>query len=112
MNTTPVCPTCQLGMKPETNGVMVIEVAYNPPTPYKIWNADEWKCPKCYQRVIVGFSAKATEIFEPKNMLHCLEWGRAHLGMVRIWREWNTTPLVVNDDLFANWIEYVEKEAR
>ena len=53
----PVCVKCQTEMKPETNGVGVLDIADF--GPYKIWDADKWKCPKCGIEVIIGFGEQA-----------------------------------------------------
>lgn len=49
----PVCPECQCEMRPETNGVGVLD--YNDNGPYAIYDADLWKCPRCGKEVIGGF---------------------------------------------------------
>jgi DNA-directed RNA polymerase subunit RPC12/RpoP len=58
-----VCAKCEnkyvprttgLEMKPEKNGVYVIEMADF--GPYKVWMADLWICPKCGHKVIGGFA--------------------------------------------------------
>jgi hypothetical protein len=59
MNIKPVCSACQMAMRPHRNGVLVVETYNKPPLPYKLWGADEWKCPVCGHKVIVGFSEKA-----------------------------------------------------
>ena len=53
----PVCIKCQCELKPEWNGVGVVDYAeYGP---YKIWDADLWKCPKCGYELVVGFGDMA-----------------------------------------------------
>ena len=49
-----VCVTCQCEFKPSTNGTVVIETASF--GPYKVWNADTWKCPGCGVEVVAGFA--------------------------------------------------------
>ena len=48
-----VCVTCQCELKPETNGTVVVETASF--GPYKVWNADTWKCPGCGVEIVAGF---------------------------------------------------------
>ena len=48
-----VCVTCQTELKPETNDTTVIETASF--GPYKVWNADTWKCPGCGVEIVAGF---------------------------------------------------------
>jgi hypothetical protein len=50
----PVCPECECEMRPETNGVGVLDTTDN--GPYALWDADLWKCPKCNKKVVGGFS--------------------------------------------------------
>jgi len=48
-----VCTTCHCELRPETNGIIVIETASF--GPYKVWNADVWKCPGCGIEIVAGF---------------------------------------------------------
>lgn len=51
-----VCKKCEIELRPETNGVKVVEMFQDPPQPYQIWDADLWKCPKCGLEVVLGFA--------------------------------------------------------
>jgi len=53
-----VCVKCQTEYSSALGeiGVIVVEMAYNPPVPYKIWGADLLKCPGCGVEVVSGFS--------------------------------------------------------
>jgi len=55
MNHRPVCVKCRVEFRPERNGVKVIDLFINNSQPYKIWDADMWKCPSCEVEIIVGF---------------------------------------------------------
>ncbi len=48
----PLCWHCGLEMRPEKNGVAVIEMASFGPA--AIWAADLWKCPECGIEVVSG----------------------------------------------------------
>jgi hypothetical protein len=48
----PVCVPCQRFYRAHKNGVRVLEQA---PTPYKVWDADLYRCPGCGHETIVGF---------------------------------------------------------
>jgi predicted RNA-binding Zn-ribbon protein involved in translation (DUF1610 family) len=48
-----VCTHCHVELKPETNGTTVIEYASF--GPYKVWDADTWKCPGCGVEIVAGF---------------------------------------------------------
>ena len=59
----PVCKKCNCEMRPEKNGVGVLDM-YRPsdcnePQPYEIWDADLWKCPSCGIEVVGGFGSSA-----------------------------------------------------
>lgn len=63
MNHNPVCKKCQCEMKPETNGVGLLDM-FSPSgvteaQPYQVWDADLWKCPKCGVEVVLGFGVGA-----------------------------------------------------
>lgn len=51
-----VCVKCEVELKPETNGVVVIETASF--GVYKVWFADAWKCPVCGVEIVSGFANK------------------------------------------------------
>ncbi len=49
----PVCSRCEVEMRPFKNGVQVIDYAsYGA---YQIWEADEWACPGCDNKIVIGF---------------------------------------------------------
>lgn len=52
----PICVRCQIEMKSHKNGVIVVDYAYTPAKPIKLWMADEWACPKCLNCVVLGFA--------------------------------------------------------
>ena len=59
-----ICVKCQKQMRPEKNGVFVLEKADF--GPYQIWHADLWKCPQCEVEIIAGFGARPyAEHYEP-----------------------------------------------
>lgn len=49
----PVCFECHKELRPEKNGVGVLDLADF--GPYQLWDADLWKCPECGIQVIGGF---------------------------------------------------------
>ena len=50
----PVCKKCNCELRPETNGVGLLDMAdYGP---YELYNADLWKCPKCGIEIVGGFA--------------------------------------------------------
>lgn len=57
-----VCVKCHCELRPETNGVGVIDMFSvssakdAQPEPYELWDADKWKCPKCGIEVVGGFA--------------------------------------------------------
>lgn len=65
--TKPVCVKCQRFFKPDKNGVFVLEQkpamngakpgleeAHNW-IPYKVWQADRYKCDGCGTEIVIGF---------------------------------------------------------
>ncbi len=49
----PVCVKCNCELWPKTNGVGVLDMANF--SPYELYAADLWKCPKCGLEVVGGF---------------------------------------------------------
>ena len=62
MKTFPICAKCRVSYVPLKNGVYVLELAGE--RPYKLWNADSWKCPRCGHMAIGGFGSRAREHFD------------------------------------------------
>lgn len=54
MNHRPVCVKCGVEMRPETNGVGLLDMADFGPC--RIWDADKYKCPTCSHEIVVGFA--------------------------------------------------------
>ncbi len=55
----PVCVNCECELRPEKNGIGLLDF-YSPsdepePQPYRIWDADLWKCPRCGCEIVIGF---------------------------------------------------------
>jgi hypothetical protein len=57
MTHRPVCVKCECELKPEKNGVQVVEIVDG--NPYQVWDADKWKCPKCGVEIMAGFGIDA-----------------------------------------------------
>jgi len=49
----PVCRKCLVEMRPELNGLGVLDMADW--GPHSLWDSDLWKCPECGVEVIGGF---------------------------------------------------------
>ena len=49
-----VCVPCGVFMKCEQNGVTVEELMEDG-SPYKLWDADKYRCPSCGYEVVSGF---------------------------------------------------------
>lgn len=49
-----VCSACEVQLVPSENGVILVEYASF--GPYKAWEADEWKCPRCGHEIVAGFA--------------------------------------------------------
>jgi len=49
----PVCAKCSCELRPEKNGVGVLDMAEF--GPYELYDADLWRCPKCGMEVVGGF---------------------------------------------------------
>ena len=47
-----VCVECQLEMKPDINGVGLLQMYEN--GPYKLFQGDQWICPDCGNQIVAG----------------------------------------------------------
>jgi hypothetical protein len=60
----PVCVKCHCEMRPEINGVGVLDMADW--GPYQLFDADQWCCPNCHVQMVGGFgSGPIAKHFEP-----------------------------------------------
>jgi len=50
-----VCAVCGLSLHVEESGITVFEMFQNDEKVYRIWQADKWKCRKCFIEIILGF---------------------------------------------------------
>ena len=44
-------------LRPEKNGVGLLDLFRGNTKPYQLWDADLWKCPGCGYEIVVGFGA-------------------------------------------------------
>lgn len=51
----PCCVGCKTGYVPLKNDIVVLETMDDAMQPYKLWCADLVECPKCRNRIIIGF---------------------------------------------------------
>jgi DNA-directed RNA polymerase subunit RPC12/RpoP len=52
-----VCEKCQRDMRIEDIGIVVMDVAYSPPSPYKYYNTDKYVCPECGVSILINPSS-------------------------------------------------------
>jgi hypothetical protein len=67
MKTT--CCNCQVELRVEENGVMVLEMYQENREVYKVWFADIWHCPECETRILVNFSTLAAAQHHEKEKM-------------------------------------------
>jgi len=84
MNHRPVCVKCQVELTPEKNGVGLLDMASF--GPYKIWEADLWKCPVCNYEIVVGFGRDAiAEHYDETSFQGHIEWYQDHSLLIKSW---------------------------
>ena len=75
----PVCVKCQTEMRPETNGIGLLDMATF--GPYKVWDADLYKCPSCGQEIVTGFGEGAVSHHIDEDFNQILEGYRSRTGL-------------------------------
>jgi len=55
----PVCLECCVELKVERNGVFV-ETVMSQGHAYELWCGDEWVCPDCGHKLMIGYAANPT----------------------------------------------------
>ena len=71
-----VCVECNRELRPEQNGIYLVELFADDKKVYKIWTADLWKCPDCGKEIVSGFADNP--LFE-----HYQGDGEANVGKIR-----------------------------
>lgn len=86
-----ICVECKVEMRPLKNGCYVIETAFDPPAPYKLWFADAKKCPSCGHVVVSGFANSPIAVHHHPDFAEELERiltsPEAKEGHVYYWHE-------------------------
>lgn len=80
MNHRPVCVKCQREMIPAKNGIGVLDMTDF--GPYKVWDADLWRCPDCGHEIITGFGCNAIAYIGDENFDIALDAYRRGSGLV------------------------------
>ena len=81
----PICSKCQINLRPVKNGVEVLELADF--GPYRLWEADEYECPRCRIRIITGFGFSPYTEHHKDDFTRLLEAARSRPATFRQW-EW------------------------
>lgn len=79
----PLCWQCGLEMRPEKNGVAVIEMASFGPA--AIYMADLWRCSECSIQVIAGLSNNPIAEHYEAGFAAALERAEADEWSCRVW---------------------------
>lgn len=53
---------CMVVMECKRNGIRAVELCGG--RPWKVWHADEWRCPVCGATVLAGFGREGIEDWE------------------------------------------------
>ena len=75
-----ICQKCQCELRPVENGVRVIEMAGDPPEPYRLYSADLWGCKGCGFKVVTDFGKPWSQF--DKDFDEALEKARAFPGTI------------------------------
>lgn len=62
----PVCVICKTDMRCDRNGVNFVEHMCDG-LPYRIWQADRWRCPNCGVAMLIGFGRDAFSYHHDNN---------------------------------------------
>jgi len=54
----PICAKCRIEFRVLENGIMVIDMAWQPPKPCRLIHADLFECPICKKQIVSGFALK------------------------------------------------------
>ena len=87
------CVKCSVDLKPEENGVKVVELMRNDTEIYKIWDTDLWKCPICGIEIIGGYAQEPFFEHYKGNGQELLNKFKANNERIVFCKEYLHTPL-------------------
>jgi hypothetical protein len=81
----PICKKCECEMRCEENGVGVLDMAggRSNARPYKLYDADLYKCPKCGIEVIGGFGYNPISGEWKSDFQHHIDWYENNSHLIR-----------------------------
>ena len=89
----PVCVKCGCELRPETNGVGVLDMAERSREqgkdaifvhyePYELWDADKWKCPQCGMEVVGGFGHDPISMHHEANFQQTIKHYKTNSSLI------------------------------
>lgn len=79
----PVCVKCMVELRPETNGVGLLDVVRG--APYALWDTDKWRCPICGYEVIGGFACAPVSAHYNENFEAMIKAYMEEGKLVELW---------------------------
>ena len=77
----PVCVACEREMRPERNGVGVLDISKSVGS-YVVYDADLWKCPTRGIEVVGGFGCSAIALRHDDNFQKHIDWYRTNARLI------------------------------
>lgn len=87
MANTAICVKCEIAMKPERVGVILVELYQSDKDIYKIWHADLKKCPGCGAQIVMGLGAEPVKTCQDQDRHEYLELKKKSGLPIIYWRE-------------------------
>lgn len=106
----PICSRCGITMDVHMQGVILVEMAFNPPSPYALVSADEYKCRSCSYRIISGFGDKPFSRHHDEDFKsRLLELANTNPMKIRV--QWEHLPTAIySEDPVAYLLEWLRTE--
>lgn len=79
---SPICCTCACEMRCSKTGRVILLVANG--HPYQMWHGDEFTCPQCGARAVLGFGADAYSHDWQPDFARLLEVERADHNIIEV----------------------------
>lgn len=83
-----VCLDCRTEYQIESNEVYCVDMAWDPPQPYRITACDMWVCPGCGKKILAGFAPHGYEHYQDEfnKLLEKITGEDVTLRIVHNWR--------------------------
>ena len=84
----PTCVKCQVEFDRVKSGVNLVQMFNQPQQPYKIWQADLWRCPGCGFEIVSGYGHHPYAEHYQDGFAEAMDWAKRSKIIYQYERSW------------------------